>query len=382
MFKKSAAQFDNIQKAKKTLLVSAYGAIGNESFRYFDIRNAEAVTLSGQLSIQWIERDMNAYMNKVCRTENVDYIIASDTDSLYVNFDAFVEKMRAGRELETDEIVDFLDKITATKFQEVIDKSFTELSEYVNAHTQAMKMKRENIADAAIWTAKKRYILNVWDSEGVRYKEPDLKITGIEAIKSSTPASCRDKIIEGIKVILKSDEKAVNDFVQSYRKDFLTLDIDQISFPRSVGNLNKFKDSKSIFKKGTPMHMKGAILYNFLLKDKGLGHKYPTINGGDKIKFIYLRPQNPYNCNVIAYKTALPEELDIVKYIDRETQFDKAFADPFALITTAIKMDIDREYGTKANLNDFLSDETFQHVPTYKVEIHHRDKSATLDDFF
>jgi DNA polymerase elongation subunit (family B) len=303
MFKKSAAQFDNIQKAKKTLLVSAYGAIGNESFRYFDIRNAEAVTLSGQLSIQWIERDMNAYMNKVCRTENVDYIIASDTDSLYVNFDAFVEKMRAGRELETDEIVDFLDKITATKFQEVIDKSFTELSEYVNAHTQAMKMKRENIADAAIWTAKKRYILNVWDSEGVRYKEPDLKITGIEAIKSSTPASCRDKIIEGIKVILKSDEKAVNDFVQSYRKDFLTLDIDQISFPRSVGNLNKFKDSKSIFKKGTPMHMKGAILYNFLLKDKGLGHKYPAINGGDKIKFIYLRPQNQCNCNVIGYNT-------------------------------------------------------------------------------
>jgi DNA polymerase elongation subunit (family B) len=355
MLVKLIAQYENIQMAKKIALNSAYGAIGNENFRYFDIKNAEAITLSGQLSIRWIEKDVNDYMNKVCGTNGVDYIIAADTDSLYVDFDAFVEKVTAGKEYSTTQIVDMLDALGSGKMQELIDDSFKRLAEYVNAHTQAMKMKREVIADAGIWTAKKRYVLNVWDSEGVRFNEPDLKIMGLEAIKSSTPASCRENIIKGIKVLLKEDEKGVNDFIRDYKRAFSKIDLDEVAFPRSVGNIKKYQDAHSVFKKGTPMHMKGAILYNFLLKERGMDYKYPDIRGGDKIKYVHLKDQNPFNCNVIAYKTSLPEEFGIHEYIDMDKQFEKAFADPFCLVTNAVGMDIDRNYGTRATLDDFFS---------------------------
>ena len=185
---KEIARCNNIQMAKKISLNSAYGAIGNQYFRYYKLANAEAITLSGQVSIRWIENRMNGYLNKLLDTENVDYVVASDTDSIYINFGPLVDKFFNSKSDDKAKIVSILDKVCQDKLEPFIDKSYEELADYVNAYDQKMFMKRENIADRGIWTAKKRYILNVWDSEGVRYEEPKLKMMGIEAVKSSTPA--------------------------------------------------------------------------------------------------------------------------------------------------------------------------------------------------
>ena len=345
---KYISRYNNIQMARKISLNSAYGAIGNQYFRYYDLAIAEGITTAGQLSIRWIEKKMNQYLNKLLNTD-MDYVIASDTDSIYVTCDALIEKVNPKNP------IDFLDTIAKEKIEPFIDKSYKQLADYVSAYDQKMFMKREVIADKGIWTAKKRYILNAWDVEGVRYKEPSLKIMGIEAVKSSTPAPCREKIKEALKIIMSGDEKQLNDFIQEFRKEFTSLPVEDIAFPRSVNGLSKFRDSASIYRKGCPMHIKGSLVYNHMINEKRLTHKYPAIQDGDKIRFIQLRQPNPLGVNVISFITKVPKELDIHKYIDYDTQYEKAFVEPLTFITDNIQWNIDRSYGTQTSLEAFFS---------------------------
>jgi len=347
-YQKFISRYNNIQMARKISLNSAYGAIGNQYFRYYDLAIAEGITKAGQLSIRWIEKKINQYLNKLLGTD-ADYVIASDTDSIYVTFDALIEKVKPNNP------IDFLDTIANEKIEPFIDKSYKQLADYVRAYDQKMFMKREVIADKGIWTAKKRYILNAWDVEGVRYKEPSLKIMGIEAVKSSTPAPCREKIKEALKIIMGGSEKELNTFIQDFRKEFINLDPEEIAYPRSVNGLRKFRDSASIYRKGTPMHIKGSLIYNHLIQDKNLNAKYPYIQEGDKIKFIQLRQPNPLGANVISFITKVPKELDIHKYIDYDTQYEKAFVEPLTFITDNINWNIDRSFGTQTTLEDFFT---------------------------
>ena len=347
------SRYQNIQMARKISLNSAYGAIGNEWFRYFDLAIGEGVTTSGQLSIRWIEKKLNVYLNKLLETSDQDYVIASDTDSVYITFDNLVSKL-FNDDSSTEKIVNFLDKITEDKIEPFIDECYAELAKYMNAYQQKMQMKREVIADKGIWTAKKRYILNSWDVEGVRYKEPKLKIMGIEAVKSSTPFSCREKIKESLKVIMLGDERKLNTFIQDFRKEFLQLPPEEIAFPRSVNGLTQFSDSSSIYTKGTPIHTKGALMYNYLVKREKLTSKYPLIQEGDKIKFLHLRQPNPTQSNVISFITKLPRGTDVESYVDYDKQFEKAFVEPFNLILEQIGWNIDRSYGTQATLESFF----------------------------
>ena len=145
---------------------------------------------------------MNGFLNKILQTEEVDYVVASDTDSIYLNLGPLVTKFLSNKSDDTGKVVDLLDKICREQFEPFIESSYQELADYVSAYDQKMQMKRENIAERGIWTAKKRYILNVWDSEGVRYDDPKLKMMGIEAVKSSTPAPCRKMIKDGLKLMM------------------------------------------------------------------------------------------------------------------------------------------------------------------------------------
>src|SRR6056300_700414 len=347
------AKYHIIQFSKKISLNSAYGAIGNQYFRYYDHREAEAITTSGQLSIRWIEKKMNEYLNKLIKTKDEDYIIASDTDSIYINMSGLVKKL--GDNVDKTKVVKVLDKFCEEKIEPYIDKCYAELAEYMNAFQQKMQMKREVIADKGIWTAKKRYILNAWDVEGVRYTEPSLKIMGIEAVKSSTPAPCREKIKQALKVIMSGTEKDVNNFIQEFRKEFMELPPEDIAFPRSVNGIGKWSSGASIFQSGTPMHVKGAILYNHFTKQNKLNNKYPLIQEGDKIKFLNMRTPNPMQSNVISFITKLPTELDIHKYLDYDKQFEKAFVEPLTFIMNQIGWQIDRSYGTQTTLEDFFT---------------------------
>ena len=351
---KYISRYNNIQMARKISLNSAYGAIGNQYFRYYDLAIAEGITKAGQLSIRWIEKDINKYLNKLLGTINEDFVIASDTDSIYVTFDKLVNQVfQEGTDVQ--KIVNFLDTIAQEKIEPFIDKSYQNLAAYVNAYDQKMFMKREVIADKGIWTAKKRYILNAWDVEGVRYHEPQLKIMGIEAVKSSTPAPCREKIKEALKIIMSGNEKELNTFIQDFRKEFINLPVEEISYPRSVNGLGKFSDTASIYRKGTPMHIKGGLIYNHLIRERKLNAKYPYIQEGDKIKFIQLRQPNPFGANVISFMTKVPRELDIHKYIDYDTQYEKAFVEPLTFITDNIGWMIDKSFGTQTTLEDFFT---------------------------
>ena len=342
---------NNIQMAKKISLNSAYGAIGNQYFRYYKLANAEAITMSGQVSIRWIEGKMNSYLNKILKTNDVDYVIASDTDSIYLNLGPFVETVYKGREKTTEEIVGFLDKVCKMEFEKYIESSYQELADYVNAYYQKMQMKRENIADRGIWTAKKRYILNVWDSEGVRYDEPKLKIMGLEAVKSSTPAPCRQKIKDALKIVMTKTEDEMIAFIDNFRKAFNQLPPEEISFPRSINDVNKHKSSSTLYCKGTPIHARGAILYNHLIKEKKLDKKYAKIQNGEKIKFCYLKLPNPIRENVISYIQEFPKEFELDKYIDYDLQFSKAFLEPMKVILDAINWKVEKT----VNLESFFT---------------------------
>ena len=340
---KEIARCNNIQMAKKISLNSAYGAIGNQYFRYYKLANAEAITLSGQVSIRWIEMKMNQYLNKLLQTEEVDYVIASDTDSIYLNLGPLVDKFFANQSGDKAKIVGILDKICEDKLEPFIEQSYQDLADYVSAYEQKMSMKRENIADRGIWTAKKRYILNVWDSEGVRYEEPKLKIMGIEAVKSSTPAPCRTKIKEALKLTMSGTEDEMIDFIADFRKEFKKLPPEDIAFPRSVSNVTKYKSVNSIYDKGTPIHARGALLFNHHIKRLGLENKYSPIQNGEKIKFCYLKIPNPIHENVISFINTFPVESELQKFIDHDLQFEKSFLDPLKIILGVINWQVEKQ---------------------------------------
>jgi len=326
------SRYENEQMAIKILLNSLYGALGNKYFRYFDLRVAEGITLTGQTVIRWAEKSVNEFMNKVCATKDKDYVIAIDTDSVYVNFGEVVKKyVKPGEEVQT------IDKICEDQFIPMLEKSYDRLYNMFACYKPRMVMAREAIADRGIWTAKKRYILNVHNNEGVQYAEPKLKIMGIEAIKSSTPAQCRDALKALFKVIITGEESQTQKAIAQFREYFSTLPAEQIAFPRGVNDITKWARKRDgIYAKGTPIHVRGALLYNYHIKAASLEKKYELIQNGEKIKFCYLKLPNPIRENVVSFPTYLAPELQLDKYIDYNKQFEKTFLDPIIPILDAI----------------------------------------------
>jgi len=333
IYKKENSRCHNIQWAKKISLNSAYGAIGNQYFRYYNVNQATAITTSGQFVIQYIEKKVNEYMNNVLKTK-ADYIVASDTDSIYLRLDELVNKVCKDKTKE--QTLNFINKVVESKIEPYIENCFKDLAEYTNALDQKMVMKREVIADKGIWTAKKRYMLNVLDEEGFRYEEPKIKIMGIEAVKSSTPEVCRVAIREAIRLIMNKEENDLHNFIADFKQKFTNFEPEQIAFPRSCNNLRKYFSASDIFIKGSPIHIKGSLIYNYHLKDKRLDHKYPSIQEGDKIKFILLKEPNPFKFNVCSYLSTLPREFELKDYINYELQFEKTFLDPMRFILGSI----------------------------------------------
>jgi DNA polymerase elongation subunit (family B) len=321
---KEISRLNNLQMAMKIALNSAYGAMGNQYFRYFDIRMAEGITTSGQLSIRWMANKLNVFMNKTLKTTDVDYVVAIDTDSIYLTLEVLIERVCEGK--TTEQKIKTMDKICEEVLQPFIDSGYQELAKYMNAYSQKMVMKREVLADKAIWTAKKRYILNVHNSEGVQFAKPKLKVMGLEMVKSSTPAVIRSKLKEFIMVILEGSQENLHKFVGEFRKEFNKLPVEEIAFPRGVNGMNTYKGSP-IYTKGTPIHVRGSLLFNHHCKRLGLEKKYQAIKDGDKIKFVYVKKPNPFQEDVIAFPQELPKEFGIHSYVDYDLQFEKVFLD-------------------------------------------------------
>ena len=340
---RNATRFDKIQMAKKIQLNSAYGALANKYFRWFNADHAESITMGGQLSIRWIERKINAYLNKLLKTDDYDYVIASDTDSIYLRLDKLVTK-QFGEEYDTQEVVAWLDNACQKAFEPYIDKSYQELADYVNAFDQKMQMKREAIAEKGVWTGKKRYILNVWNNEGVAYETPKLKYMGIEAVRSSTPSSCRDSIKDALSIIMNGSEDELMTFVANFKDKFRQMPFESVAFPRGLNGLIKYQDKTNGWKKGTPVQVRGALLFNLLVKERKLTNRLELLKDGDKIKFCYLRMPNPTRENVITFSDGIPHGFeDVEPFIDYTSQFEKAFLGPLRSITDVIGWELEQK---------------------------------------
>lgn len=337
------ARLETLQTAIKILLNSLYGAMGNRYFRYFDIQIASAITLTGQEVIQYAEQKVNAFLDKFIGDEK-DRVIAIDTDSLYLCVSDVIKKFNPNNPIS------FLDEFGSKAIEPMLEKAFDEFAKRTNAYSNRMVMKREAIADRGIWTAKKRYILNVHNNEGVQYAEPKIKIMGIEAVKSSTPQVCREAMNEMFKIIMTGDESKTQDAIKIFKTYFKTLPANKIAFPRGVSDITSYSARDTIFKKGTPIHVRGSLLYNREIKNLGLEKRYHLIQNGDKIKFIYLLVPNKIQQNVIAFPDHLPDELGLNKYIDYDLQFEKTFTDPIKIILDAIGWDVE----PKSDLQQFF----------------------------
>jgi len=341
------AKCNNMQMAKKIQLNSAYGALGNQYFRFFDTKYAESITLSGQLSIKWMETKINEYLNKTLATDSVDYVLAVDTDSLYITLDQLVVGA-GGADRTNEEIVDFLDKVAKEVLEPFIDKSYQDLAKYVGAYEQKMVMKREAISRNGVWTGKKHYILDVYDNEGVRYAEPKLKTMGMEAVRSSTPKVCREALKEAYAVLLREGEDALREYSANFERKFNQMPFEDVSFPRSCRYINKWKDAAMIYRKGTPIHVRGTLLYNKLIEEKKLTRKFDYIHEGDKIRFCYMKLPNPIRENVFAVPTVLPVELGLTGFVDYEKQFSKSFKEPLSNICQAVGWSLEKQFDLTA----------------------------------
>ena len=332
------SRYENLQLAKKVCLNSLYGATGSQYFRFYDLRIALAITSGGQLAIQWAQNRVNAFMNSLMGTTAMDYVIASDTDSMYMNLGPYIKSVfsKFSKTYPVKRIIKFMDRFSRYKLQPFINEVYAALGSYTNAFDNKMNMKREALADKGIWTAKKRYILNVYDNEGVEYASPEIKVMGLEVRKSSTPGAVRQKLTDAIDIIINGDNNKLIQFIDKTRQEFKTLPVEDIAFPRSVNNLSQYSSASTIYSKGTPMHVRASLLYNYTIKELGLDKELASIREGEKIKFIYLREPNPLKENVIAFPLTLSKKLDLHDYIDYNMQFEKSFLEPLKAILDVI----------------------------------------------
>ncbi len=332
--KNDIAKYHNFQMARKIQLNSLFGAIGNKWFRFFDERIAEAITLSGQLIIRDTGKVVDEFMNKFMDTEGEVYSFYTDTDSCYVTLDAMVDKHLKGK--SRDEIINIIDRFTEDKLVPAINGRMADLGEYMNVFQPKIEFKREAISDSAIWVAKKRYAMNVWDNEGVRYKTPKLKVMGLEIVRSSTPAPIRESLREAVALCLNEGEKELQNFVEESWQSFKKMTPEEMAFPRGCNNIEKYSSRETVYTKGTPMHVRGALIYNHLVKTQKIENKYQVIQDGDKIKFLYLKEPNHVRENTVAFNGLMPKEFDLHRYIDYELMFEKAFLDPLNTIVDSL----------------------------------------------
>jgi DNA polymerase elongation subunit (family B) len=343
-----SAKYNGLQLARKIQLNSAYGALGNLWFRWFDLDNAEAITMTGQLAIRWVARAVNDYLSKIIG-KNKEYVIYADTDSIYVTVDDLVKKIYPNGG-DPHKITEFLDKVSKEKIQSVINKACTELYEYLNAHKPALKMKRETIADKGLWVAAKMYMLNAYDVEGKRYSSPELKVTGIKAVMPSTPEIVREAMKDTFKIIMNEGQDKLHEYIEGFKSKFVKKRFDQIAMPRGVKNLEKYHDAARVYKSATPIHVRASLMHNKLVRDYGLVGEYEQIYSGDKIKFGYLRLPNPSREDVIAVLNNLPKEFGLERYVDYDRQFSKTYLEPLNDILTVIGWSTEK----RATLDDWF----------------------------
>ena len=348
------SMFDASQKAIKIVNNGGYGALGNPNFRYFRPAISDAITVTGQYVIRFIAERLNWYMNDVLKTKGVDYVIGSDTDSVMLTLAAFVDKIDPEGKVPTSKMVDVVNQFCEKGIEKFLEEEYAKLAESVNAIENTLDMKREAICDVGLFRAKKNYAMRVWDMEHVRYAEPQMKIAGLESQRTDKPIPCREMMRDLIPVFFDGTEAELQKKVAAFKELFLKLPIDKIAFPKGVSDVEKWTGhdgNVDPLQKSMPIHSRAAVVYNYLLKNRPeLSGVHPVIKNKSKIKFVYLKPQNPVGSHVVGFLSELPEEFGLRKHIDLETQFEKAFLNPIQSLATLVGWSAEK----RAKLDDLF----------------------------
>ena len=290
------------------------------------------------MTTMFISDKVDAYLNKLFGTEKEEYVIYSDTDSAYIRLDIIVKKLGL---TDKKEILNILIKVMQEKIVPFINNSCKELGDKLNVYELLTEVKLEKICDKVIFKGKKRYILNVLYDEGVFLKEPDIKVTGMETVRSNTPIISRNKLKECFKIIMNKDNKAIYEFIKEYRKEFEKLPIEEIGKPSGINGIDKYFDPVSLYKKGTPIHVRGSLVYNKQINKLGLQKQYQLIQDQDKVKMCYLKLPNPFHENAICFKDDVPEELDISKFMNYDKQYEVVFLKPLRDLCNVIGWNVE-----------------------------------------
>jgi DNA polymerase elongation subunit (family B) len=378
------SSLDVKQKATKILMNSLFGAFGSQYFRYFDLHNAVAVTETGQFIIQFIQKGLNAHFNKLFNTNDIDYVIYSDTDSVYVALDNLVKHVFKGKKPTIEKLVHFMDKVCKESLEPEIDRLFGIITDkFINGmkpDKPILSMKREVIADRAIWSGKKHYILQVWNSEGDNYFECNdchnkfsgpsevappcndcksantkrvakMKIMGFDMVKSSLPKFTKDAMRKAVNIVMTGSQDELATFIESTRLAFMKLPAEDVAFPRGVNDIEKWANEADTYSKGTPIGVKAVLLHNEYLIKLGLQNKYAPIASADKIKFLHLKQPNPIFDKVIAFNGKLPVEFGLHKYIDYAEMFKATLIKPLEKILEPIGWSSEKQYDMEQFFN-------------------------------
>lgn len=331
------AAYDNKQMAFKILLNSLYGGLGNKGFRFYNASIAESITMLGQYALKTIEKDLDATLTKIFKLDkNHSFLVYVDTDSVYINMEPVVDKFLANK--ATPEIVKAIERVAVDIIQKEINKMMDTVCKKLNAFDNKLFFKLEAVGEKSVFVSKKRYIVRVNSSEGVTYAKPKYKVMGLDMVRSSTPAFIREKLKGALELIFDTDEATVQKYISSCKAEFDALHVNQVAFPRTANNLEKYSNSSTIFSQGCPAHVRGALLYNHELKRLRLDGQYPLIAEGSKLKFMYLKIPNTIKSNIFAIPgdIDLPTEFNLHQYVDYDTQFDKTLVSAMQTILTAI----------------------------------------------
>lgn len=348
--------YNTLQNALKVKINSLYGFLGNKFSRYYQVELAEGVTITSQLVLKNGADEVSKIISQYSGCKYEDVLIYGDTDSIYYSMESIVNKHMSGK--PTEFIVDKLNQFHLAKIKPKIDDRINGLQQKLNCYIEQIKFVRDIISDISIFIAKKKYICSVWDAEGTRYKEPEIKLMGIESVKTSTPMFCRIAISDSIKTILYGTESEFHQFIKDTKSKFMKLDVEEVSFPKKITDINKYTiasmnnsifdvddDNRNSHKKGAPIHVKGAIHYNNLIEKYNMENKIFMITNGDAIKYTYLTEPNPINNNTIAFMDNLPKEFGLHKYVNYDIQWEKSFYNPVNQIAEIVGWKMEKDYG-------------------------------------
>lgn len=346
-YKKEASVYDSFQYNFKILLNSAYGILANPNYRFFNQDAASSITLMGQKLIKYASEILNLSLKEKFKLNN-DITLYSDTDSVYLDFSEILQVMKINDEKK---FINLVNTVNDKVIQPFLEQKFLEFSKKHNIKLNYFNLKREVIAIGAVFIQKKKYALYVIDEEGFTLSAPKMKVKGMEIVRSSTPGFCREKIKEVMKeIFINFNKDKLVSKIKKIKEEFKNAPIEDISFPRGISGMLKYVKNGQITS-GTPIQIRASHNYNQVLEKFNLSNKYEKIYDGDKIKFIYLKENNPIHENILAFKENFPIESGLGKYIDVDLQFEKSFLAPLEGITDAIQWKIDLD---NSSLEEFF----------------------------